>query len=262
MERDNKLIVGASLKRQSIRIRRNTKKFGELPVIKWNRLTFLAAAACFLSACAGPTLDLGPTSELGAGSLAATRAATIALRPASHSLREALIGAGTGAPGTIPSEELNSSIDTDFAKTLTECQTVLSGYESESTRLKWISFGIAMVGTISGAVVVPALSAATSVNKVAVAAFGGLSGASNSAQNVLNSDNLTSTDALATRDAIRQDFNSALSAYFKARSAGNSNDEISALEQAQSACVSYAVQSGATITNAPGAPAPAPAPGS
>jgi hypothetical protein len=121
-----------------------------------------------------------------------------------------------------------------------------------------------MLGTVSGAIVVPALSAATTVNKVAVAAFGGLSGAANSAQNVLNSENLTSADALATRNAVRQDFNTSLAAYFKDRASGDQNLQVSDLEQAQAACVSYAVQSGTSLTSsapAPGAVAGTPATG-
>ena len=140
--------------------------------------------------------------------------------------------------------EISSDIDDDFVQVLNTCQPVFTGYEHEAQSYRWISFGIAMVGTIAGSIVVPALSAATNVDKTAVAAVGGLSGAANSAQNVLNSQNLTAASELQIRSSIQQQFSAALNDYYAARSKNDANGAIVALEKAHASCVAYATQTG------------------
>jgi hypothetical protein len=151
--------------------------------------------------------------------------------------------------------QVSASIDSDFTQVLAACQPVFSGYESQAQNLKWVSFSIAMVGTIAGSVVVPALAAATTINKVAVAAVGGLSGAANSAQNVLNSEGLTPSDELTVRNNIQQQFSAALTAYYKDRPLNNYDQEITDLEQARAACVDYAIQTGTPVTPSAAPPA-------
>jgi hypothetical protein len=75
-------------------------------------------------------------------------------------------------------QELNDA----FNKMLTACQGTLAGFESQGRGWGVTKVVIATVGTISGAIVVPALTAAAaSANAVWISAFGGLSGASNAA---------------------------------------------------------------------------------
>lgn len=148
-------------------------------------------------------------------------------------------------------ETVQMDLDKNYLTVLGICQGVLSGYESQAAWMRWGSFTIAMVGTVAGAVVVPALSAATTINKVAVAAVGGLAGAANSAQNALNTLGLTAADVLATRTSIQQQFMSALNDYFKYRPANDYNNAETALERAQAACVAYAVATGGVAAPSP-----------
>ena len=206
-------------------------------------------AGCMVSSCASqPTLDLSASSPLGAGDLHSTRAIVSAHQWNFGALNEQVAHASDQQLAG----QVSSGIDDDFAQVLVSCQPVFSGYEQQSQNLKWVSFSIAMVGTIAGAVVVPALSAATTVDKVAIAAVGGLSGAANSAQNVLNSEGLNSTETLTIRNNIQQQFSSALNEYYQVRPTNDYDKEITALEKARAACVAYAIQTGVPVTGTSG----------
>ena len=207
------------------------------------RFTLIPVVLLLASGCeTGTALDLNSQFVRGGfpkvSELAASKKTTIS-------------GLSTAAVGddTLKTQYENA-ITSEFSDVITQCQKVLSGYEGRAQTLKWTSFGIAMVGTIAGSVIVPALSTATNINKAAVAAVGGLSGATNSAQNLLNSEGLTAAEALATRNAIQQRFSDALSSYYKAKREGNQNAELIALDEARASCVSYAVQTGNTINSA------------
>ncbi|WP_157382495.1 hypothetical protein [Burkholderia ubonensis] len=195
-----------------------------------------------LQACSVP-VDLGKGSVLGEGGIPSTRAV----------LRTEGVTGGVDAFITTESSEskksdlkmkVDQALTQDFADTLAACNKVFAGYENQASNLKWTSFGIAMVGTVAGAVIVPALAASAAAHKVAIAAWGGLSGAANSAQNILNQQGLSAQDVVKTREQIRTRFEDAMAAYFDPKNGEDAR--IAALQKAAVACVSYAIQSSST----------------
>ncbi len=152
-------------------------------------------------------------------------------------------------------------LDQKFAEVITLCQRVLSGYEASAQRYRWISVGIALVGAISGAVVVPALTAAAShANAAYIAAFGGVSGAANTAQQTMSQQGLTAQEALTVRNNIRNQWDKALTDFFTVKPPATSEDptnylnqKYTALQQSRAACVNYAVATNSAEA-APAAP--------
>lgn len=67
----------------------------------------------------------------------------------------------------------------DFKRTLAACADVLSGYEAKADNARGWMLGLAALGTIAGSVIVPALVAKAVVSKSVIAAWGGVSGATN-----------------------------------------------------------------------------------
>ena len=80
-------------------------------------------------------------------------------------------------------ENTQDSLDKAFADMMTACQGTLGRFEREGRGWGVTKVAIATLGTIAGAIVVPAFTAAAaSANAVWISAFGGFSGAANAAQ--------------------------------------------------------------------------------
>jgi len=98
------------------------------------------------------------------------------------------------------------------------------------------------IGGLAGTVVVPALAARAVVSKSAIAAWGGLSGATNFAQESLSTESLAPSDFLTTREAIRSDLKRAVEKY-----TSPSNDHCTrmlAVSEMASACIVYEISLG------------------
>ncbi|BDC46019.1 hypothetical protein [Paraburkholderia terrae] len=204
----------------------------------------ILAVAFLLQACSSVPLNVGPGSALGAGGIPTTRA-LLNSDPNLHAGVDAFLATEQSNSKRVQVKSLvDDSLSTDFAKTLEECKKVFTNYENQANALRWTSFGIAMVGTVAGAVIVPALAVSAAAHKAAIAAWGGLSGAANSAQNVLNQEGLSAQELVKTREAIRARFEDALKEYFDPKS--TEDLRITALQKAAAACVSYAVNSPST----------------
>lgn len=97
--------------------------------------------------------------------------------------------------------EASANVRSDYAATLAQCNTIFTRLERQADDMRWTSFTIAIIGSLAGAVAVPALAASNATgHQAAIAAWGGVSGAANTAQSVLKDQGLTAADALQTRD--------------------------------------------------------------
>jgi hypothetical protein len=201
-------------------------------------LTLLTLSGCATTS----SIDLGPGSTLGQGGLKATRQLQAAAQP-SVSTYSAYVASIAADPEK--RKALSTALDQDFASTMAACNQVFVGFERQANSFRWTAFWIAMVGTVAGAIVVPALTAAgAEAHKIAIAAVGGLAGAANSAQGVLNDQGLSAAETVKARDDLRKSFNDALHDYLTAGS--DDTKRKTSLEAAAAACVSYAIQSPTT----------------
>ena len=182
------------------------------------RNVFLLVLFAFgiVACCAKPVINVGPNSSLGSQP-----------QNIQHLTR--------AAPG-----QQEQDIKTYWAQMLIECKPAFSRLESTAVTLKWWSFGIAAVGTIAGAIVVPVLTTASAAANAAwITGFGGVSGAANTAQNTLKEQGLTSEYQLTVREGLRKQWQQALDEYYQADAP---NKQILALQKATAACIGYAMQ--------------------
>jgi len=104
--------------------------------------------------------------------------------------------------GTATADEKKAAVHKDMGEALSFCRGILNHYERKANATNYWLLGIAVVGTIAGGVIVPALSAKATISKSAVAAWGGLSGIANATQSSLSSSGLDSSSILLTREKI------------------------------------------------------------
>jgi hypothetical protein len=82
-------------------------------------------------------------------------------------------------------EQARKDTDEAFEIALGKCQSLLSRLEVRATGFQWSVVGIALLGSIAGAVLIPAFNTAPLANKALVSALGGVSGVANTAQNTM-----------------------------------------------------------------------------
>lgn len=104
--------------------------------------------------------------------------------------------------GTATTEEKKAAIHKDMGEALSFCRGILNHYEKKANATNYWMLGIAGVGTVAGAVIVPALAAKATASKSAIAAWGGMSGIANATQSSLSSSGLDSSSILLTREKI------------------------------------------------------------
>lgn len=237
---------------------------------KFNWLFGLVCSFLLLYGCATVPVDLSRGSILGEGGLLTTREVKARHK---QELKALSVQKLSFQEEQVQKQELlqkqdqenQAAISKDFQATMADCNKIFSRFERTANTFRWTSFGIAMVGTIAGAVIVPALTAANAAAfKVTIAAFGGLSGAANAAQGTLTQQGLTAEETIKARDQLRSDFKGAMNDYFKAKDEGDKDKQEVGLERAAVACISYAVQSASTTvqtksdSNQPGSNQPNP----
>lgn len=142
-----------------------------------------------------------------------------------------------------------ASLRRDFIETLNACNERLASYENKASQAKWFKFGLATVGGLAGTVIVPALAAQSVVSKSAVAAWGGLSGATNFAQESLTNESLAPSDFLTTRDSIRSDLKRAVDKYTNPSS--DHCMRMLAVSEMASACIVYEISIGNRTSSTP-----------
>ena len=197
-------------------------------IICW--FSLLVFIAFVIAACGKPVIRIGPGSSLGDQS------------------QKKIAVPRDAKPEQILAYE--KEIEKYWAEMLVECKAAFSTLESTASTLRWTSFGIAMVGTVAGAIVAPALAVtAPTANAAWTAGFSGLSGATNTAQNVLKERDLTPEYNLKIRDEMRSKWDAALLEYYAADSP---QKRVMALQKATAACVGYAIMNPAVeVTDKP-----------
>lgn len=134
--------------------------------------------------------------------------------------------------------QLSRGYELDMAQMLARCDETFQTYEGRAERGRQASFWTAMVGTIAGAVIVPGLAAKQNASKSAIAAWGGLSGAANTAQSVMKDVGIDAMSQIATREAIIKKFHDAIQKFVAATT---EDQKELAIVEGYSACIAYAV---------------------
>lgn len=205
----------------------------------FGRIARVVALACAVGGCASAPINVGPGSVLGEGGLPATHQ-FLAERHRDPADFAGFHAAMTATGDTQALQDAGTRVRLDYASTLGQCNVIFTRLERQADDMRWTSFTIAIIGSLAGAVAVPALAASNATgHRAAIAAWGGVSGAANTAQSVLKDQGLTAADALQTREALRTTFNAAVSDYNKAK---NDDDRQTAISEMAAACISYAIQ--------------------
>jgi hypothetical protein len=139
----------------------------------------------------------------------------------------------------IQHDQADEDLTTAFREMLSACQEALNGFEKTSTTLKYTQVGMAIVGSLVGGVAIPALSLNAASNAVAIAALGGVSGATNALQGSMTQEGLTSRDMLQTRQKILDDWKNAISDYYDVES--TPGKRLTAINRGLAACTLYSI---------------------
>lgn len=167
------------------------------------------------------------------------------------------LNAVTASVAAIKTKEINDAFDLDMAETLAKCEAVLSRFEGRADRARQAQLTTALIGTVAGAVIVPSLAAKAAASKSAIAGWGGLAGATNTAQHLIRDVGLDAASLIAARQKVADKLAQAVSDY-NAAAANDHEAREKAILNGYSACIAYAVTSSAVeIAN----PAPAKADG-
>jgi hypothetical protein len=153
-------------------------------------------------------------------------------------------------------KKTEQGLDEAFNKMLSACQATLAGFESQGRGWGVVKISIAAIGTIAGAIAVPALTAAAPMANAAwIAGFGGVSGATNAAQQSLADVGFTPTSVLQDRQNILDSWKAAMSEYFAPETTQDKRKI--AIQKGLAACTLYAVTiPGQQIESSPSPPEP------
>lgn len=112
--------------------------------------------------------------------------------------------------------KLNAAAQDDYDQAIADCAKVMDGMRLNVTGQRGVSVGIATVGIIAGSIVVPTLAAKAAASKSAIAGWGGVSGAANAGQYMLDSNGLSPYQASAIYDEMRKEIKNGMDEYVKA----------------------------------------------
>lgn len=110
-------------------------------------------------------------------------------------------------------KELNRLIQDDFDRAFQACVVAKERYSGELDGASRKELYIAAVGIIAGSIIVPALAAKASAAKSAVAAWGGIAGAANAGQYVLNQKGMSAAAYASVYNTMRREVTEAWQAY-------------------------------------------------
>lgn len=139
-----------------------------------------------------------------------------------------LIGCSTSDPFMLParqstsfntkatSEEMFRSIESDYTDALRFCNTVMDSMWDSFHKQRNLSVGLALGGAIAGSIIVPALAASESFSKAAIAGWGGVSGAANAGQYVLNNNGASPYQTAQVYTTMREEIRGHMRRYAKA----------------------------------------------
>jgi len=200
-------------------------------------LAVIVSMHLLISGCTTHTLPLGPGSAI---TLNATPNIDRFLRQHNEVSRLSDLGTEEQAQG-------EDAIQKDFSDMFTFCKGVLSGFETQSNFYWQAALWLAIFGAIAGSIVVPALSAtAPAANAAWTAAFGGVSGVTNTAQHTMTAEGLSGSTVLTDRNAVVAKAQAALEEYFTA--GGDVTKSRLAIQRAKAACAFFALTPAVAIT--------------
>jgi hypothetical protein len=137
-------------------------------------------------------------------------------------------------------KKLDESIERDFYEMLGRCEATFQRFEGRVETGRRAAFWTAIVGTIAGAIIVPALAAKTDAAKSTIAAWGGVAGVANNAQTTMKDVGIDAASNIATRAAIVQRFDSVVQEFLGAKTI---EAKKSAVLKGYAACVAYQLSS-------------------
>ncbi|WP_157650514.1 hypothetical protein [Burkholderia ubonensis] len=143
------------------------------------------------------------------------------------SIHETQMGGGTPS-----AKDIQSAYD----HVLLICNQNLGAQQAGYTTTQWISLSMAILGIVSGSIVVPALAAKAAAKSV-IAAWGGVAGATNAGQLALNSSMFSSNQIVATYAEMVKQKNAAEKAYNQATHDHDVVAAENAITDLSSACV-------------------------
>lgn len=108
------------------------------------------------------------------------------------------------------------TIDGAFYQTLAGCQTVLTGFENQSTKLKWWGVGLQTAGGVFGSVLLP-VAVVKHMAQSVVTLFGSLAGFASTEISVIRNEALDAAAILSQRASVLSAMQGALGEYYTAR---------------------------------------------
>jgi hypothetical protein len=133
---------------------------------------------------------------------------------------------------------LRKSLDDDFASVRGICAPILYGYKEDTRNASMFAFGLQVLGTLAGAVVVPSLAAMAAAPKSVIAAWGGVAGVTNTLQHTAKDVALGPASQYTARESLRSSLLS-LTKQFTDKFASFPNDvmvQIGILNQMKAEC--------------------------
>jgi hypothetical protein len=137
-----------------------------------------------------------------------------------------------------------STIDADFYTTLAGCQSVLTGFEQQSTQAKWWGVGLQTIGGLLGSVLLPIAVVAQRAPSI-IAGLGAAAGFTNTEVSVIKNEALDAAALLMSRASVLSGMQTGLTNYYAARSTiplDLSKLQV-AVDQLKVACISYDIAS-------------------
>jgi hypothetical protein len=122
---------------------------------------------------------------------------------------DALLSRGTATT----SAERQQAVDSDYKAAIAVCETKMQSLQDSVTGASKTQMSLAIVGVIAGSIVVPALAAKAVVAKSTIAAWGGVSGAANAGQYILQENGSSGSARALVYESLRKEIRTASAAY-------------------------------------------------
>lgn len=110
-------------------------------------------------------------------------------------------------------QDNRKGVTDSYDKAIEYCRDVMAKKREDLAGKRSVSVGIASVGIIAGSVIVPGLAAQAAAAKSAIAAWGGVSGAANAGQYMLDSNGLSPYQAVKVYEQMVIDIKKAINDY-------------------------------------------------
>jgi hypothetical protein len=133
-----------------------------------------------------------------------------------------------------------STIDTDFYTTLAGCQSVLTGFEQQSTQAKYWGVALQTAGGLLGSVFLPIAVVRHAAASV-IAGLGAAAGFTNTEISVIKNEALDAASILMSRASVLAGMQAGLADYYAARAATplDLNKLQASVDKLKVACLSY-----------------------